>query len=477
MKTRTWFRIHSFTGVITGLLLFVICWSGTFAVLSHEIDWLVMPDVRVDAAGERASWGTLYSAVQEAYPKGEVTGIYAESPDHSALTAFVALPDAGTVRARVDPYTAEVHGPRTGFNVARFFRSFHTHLFGLGLSQLGYGNRFGSYLVEGFGLLMMTSLVSALYFYRRWWTRFFDFRWARNGRAFWSQFHKLGGLWSIWFLLIISVTGVWYLYESGQRDVLGGALNYAGTSEFAAVEVPPPPSDSTQQALPIDTLVAKAQRAFPELEIRTVSHSWYTEHDGTLYLGGQTDFPLVRNRANQIWLDERTGEVLLQHGTAEMPVYWIWSNMADPLHFGYFGGLISKVLWFVFGLVLCGLILTGTYLHARRLAREAGGAGRYHWPGTSAAVIVTLLILLAGVRQWPALDPGVVAVIVGWTGLTLLIIAAWVWMLWNPGTFRTATPRRDDRAEKGTNNSGPQSTPHISEGRPVSADLPSPGRD
>jgi uncharacterized iron-regulated membrane protein len=495
MKTRTWFRVHSFTGVITGLLLFVICWSGTFAVLSHEIDRLITPEIRVEPTGERASWGTLFAAVEAAYPGSEVTGIYTPPTDDAETTApiaYVDRPDGTSMTVRVNPYTAEVRGAHVDFNVGRFFRDFHTHLFSLGLSQLGYGSRFGSYLVEFFGVIMLVSLASALYFYRRWWTRFFDFRWTRSGRAFWSQFHKLGGLWSLWFFLIISVTGVWYLYETGQRDVTGGPVNYAGVSDFAAVHVPAPTSDSTKAALPLDTLVAKAQSAFPRLKIRTVSHTWYSQ-DGMLYLDGQTDFPLVRHRANQIWLDERTGEVLMQHSASEIPAYWVWSNMADPLHFGYFGGLASKLIWFVFGLVLCGLILTGTYLHARRLGREAGGPSRYRWAGTSAAVIVTLVILLAavpygfyqqvlgygsvvdGTQQWPALDPGVVVVIVGWTVLTLAIIAGWVWMLWKPEMLGPKTARRDSPPEHRKPDPDPRPAKREAPiGRPVSADLPRP---
>lgn len=435
MKARAWFRLHSFTGVITGLLLFVICWSGTFAVVSHELDWLVTPEVRVEPREGQASWGEIRSAVAHAYPEAEIMTLKAPLYSRSAAQVLVDLPGQSSVLVYVDPYTAEVQGEHSGFTIQRFFRSFHYSLFVPNVA----GIPVGLYLVSAFALTMLASLVAALMFYKRWWRRFLY--WPRGrGRVFWSELHKTAGLWSSWFLLIIGLTGAWYLFEAAQP----GPVNFVG----GVVEAPAPSSDSALPFLPLDEVITKAKATWPRLKIGTIAYGWYSPGEETVYLEGQADFPLVRDRANQMHLDPRTGEVLWQNSASDLPLYWVWSNMADPLHFGDFAGLWSKIIWFVFGLMLSGLILTGTYLHARRLAGHASERNR--WPGTGAALVVSLLVLAASVpfgfheaREWygPALDgvkhlptlaPGVKAVLVGWVMVTLGVIAGCVWMLWRP---------------------------------------------
>ncbi|MDX1588181.1 MAG: PepSY-associated TM helix domain-containing protein [Oleiphilaceae bacterium] len=442
MKTRHWFRIHSFTGVITGLLLFVICWSGSFAVISHEIDWLVTPEARVDVGESRVSWGTILQAARAGHPDGSISWMQAPLYPGSAAQVILDTPKHSALRVYINPYTGDIQGTQSSFNVQRFFRSFHMNLF---IPNTG-GVAIGLYLVSLFSLTMLISLVAALCFYKRWWRRFFRFK-GGTGRVLLSELHKVTGLWSLWFSLIISVTGAWYLYETLQAE----PFNYVG----GVVEAPAPSSDPDLPSLPLDEVLGRAGAVWPELEIGTIAYGWSSPGSDTVYLEGQAGFPLVRDRANQMHLDPRTGEILWKNSAGDLPLYWLWSNMADPLHFGHFAGLWSKVVWFVFGLVLCGLILTGTWLHAHRLAREAGGRARHRWPGTGAAIAVSLLVLavsvpfgfhqareyygptLEGVSQLPILAPGVKAVIIGWVTLTLVIIALWVWMLWRPRDVST----------------------------------------
>jgi len=438
MTKRSWFRVHSFTGVITGLMLFVICWSGTFAIISQEIDWLVTPETRVEGGTEPASWGTITNAARAAHPDGEIGWITAPLYARSAAKVYVDTPVQSSLTVHVDPYTAEVQGTWSYFDVQRFFRSFHMNLFGLEV----LGIRIGNYLVVAFALTMLTSLVAGLVFYKRWWRRFFDR--PKPGRALWSDLHKLAGLWSIWFVLIIGLTSVWYLFEMARMDVGDGKIAWAGTGEHAVHQISQPTSEPSLSPLALDRLVAEMRKHRPDLGVTSIAIG-----SGTVTFEGQAGHLLVRDRANKIVLDRRTGAVLHDQTPQDYSLYWRWSDTADPLHFGNFAGLSVKLVWFAFGFLLSGLIFTGTLLHARRLVAGAGG-GRHRWPGTLAALSVTLAVLAAtvpaglaeaqvfygplveGERHLPTLAPGVLAVIVAWTAVTVGLIAAWAALLWRP---------------------------------------------
>lgn len=425
MKGRDWFRVHSWVGVVGGLLLFVICWSGTVATVSHEIDWLLEPALRVESSAGRASWGEIHSAVRDAYPDARIEWIQAPRHTGFAAEAVVQTSEQQRLRVYVHPTTAQVQGDSTFFNVQRFFRSFHMALF------LTYP--VGTYVVGTFGVLLALSTLSPLLFYKRWWTRFFRLRGGRGARALWSELHKLAGLWSLWFGLVIAITGIWYLVEQASIDIAGAQFAY-----------PPPPQWRVPAGaghLPLDALVAHARRLRPDLEIRSVSFADSDNSQGVLF-SGQAGHVLVRDRANKLFLDPTDGAAVLNLSASDLSPFLRWVDTADPLHFGNFGGLISQLVWFAFGMLLSALCLTGAYLHAARLVRESRSR-RAHWPGTAAAVSVSLFVLamscaggwreirrygtqVGGTQQWPDVPIAVIAFLVAWTALTLA--ALWFWL-------------------------------------------------
>ena len=446
LKTKTWFRIHSFTGVITGMLLFFICWTGTFAVISHELDWLVNPALQLEPQAEKASWGEIEAVVRKEFPEVEVDYFQKQEYASSPYVAYAYFPDQSYRAIYIDPYALEIVYSDYGFDLTRFFRNLHYNLFGLGNSHIG------SYLVMFFGLVLFVSSISALFLYKRWWTKFFQFKPNTSGKAFWTQIHKLSGVWSLWFLFLIALTGSYYLYEKFQWDtgLLGPQkLNYVGDEKFGIVDVPKPQSDTTKALLPLDSLIMVSREQWPDLEIQSIYFTWPQEDKGSVSFQGSAGSllsrALIRERGNQINLDRRTGEVLLKSSTSDLSPYWLASNAVDPLHFGYFGGLTTKVIWFVFGLILCGLILSGTYLHIKKL-HQKNGWQRHGWSGTWWAVGITLLIIIAtipygfesarwygpvleGDRLLPDLQIGVRLFLVAWALLTIAILLIWLIML------------------------------------------------
>lgn len=432
MKRRRWFELHSWIGIITGLMMFLICWSGTVAVLSHEIDWLL--DGRQRATGQiaqvpsPAAWGIWAASVRAAYP--EAKGITLHAPLASGFSAQAVLdtPEQSMKRVFLDPATGQVMGESSYFNVQRFFRSLHMSLF-----DLGSDRTWGYWFVAAFAPLLVVSSLAPLIFYRRWWRGFLTLKRDRGPRVFWSDFHKLSGVWSLLFTWLIALTSLWYLAEWFDVD-----FGYPVREPVEATHPAPSP-------LPVETLVAHAQKHWPGLEFRSVGLPEGSYWGNVLYLEGQADAWLVRDRANYLMIDTGTGTPLRRQDIRSVGWPERWVDTADPLHFGNFAGLPLKVVWFVFGLALSGLCLTGAYLHAKRLQSESSSR-RAGWRGTRSAMVISVVAIgLAGWGAWkellrygptvngqmtfPDVPLGVSLFLVAWCLVTLAILVAWMFLV------------------------------------------------
>src|SRR4028119_195040 len=122
MTRRTWFRWHSWIGLTTGLLLFVICWSGTIAVFSRELDLLLDPGVAASPRTERIAWGAVGENIREARPDLWVYQITASHGPGTTVEAWALDEEGVTHRVHADAATGAILGVGSLFGVQGLFR-------------------------------------------------------------------------------------------------------------------------------------------------------------------------------------------------------------------------------------------------------------------------------------------------------------------------------------------------------------------
>lgn len=399
-------------------MLFIVCWSGTVAVLAHEIDWALDPALRVaPREGSRAAWPAMLDAAQAAVPGARLIEVKLPVGPRDSVQVLAERADARLARIYVDPFTAQVRGVRTYFNVQRFLRSFHMNLF------FNWG-AWGYVVVSLFALPLAAALVTSLLFYRRWWRRFFVLKTGRGLRTFFADLHKVSGLWSLWFVLVMAITGIWYGLE-----ILAVSPAYP--------EAPKAAAHRASASIGLDQALRRTREEWPGFDVRQVFLPG--GHLGEIFvMQGQAEAWLVRDRSNNLHLDPGSGSVRYRQDASGLALGARWIDTADPLHFGDFGGFGVKLVWFVFGLALCGLTLSGAYLHAKRIASKTSSQAMRRARDASTLASAGLLAVAAwrGYLEVAGYElglpgttppPAVVVFVASWSIATLAILACWAW--------------------------------------------------
>lgn len=349
-SSRIWWTVHQWVGLKLSLFMAFIMFTGTLAVLSHEIDWVLQPSLRVSPASVEGAEAWADIARNAANHPGVAVVRSIEAPIASAFAAKVTVEDeAGKLYyLHAHPTTGAIQGTGPWAGAQRLLRNMHRHL--------NLPTKIGVPIVASLGFLLLISLVTSLVVYKKWWRGFLKPLRRRDGRTWWGDFHRLSGVWSLWFVALMAITSIWYFVESVGADA------------------PPHPrveksrSVSSTPSGQLDQAFAIALDAYPELAVQRVILPG--KESPVLQIHGDYKAVLVRPRSNAVWLDPDNGEVLLKTDGRDLSVHQRISEMADPLHFGDFGGYWTKVPWFLFGVLLTGLSLSGAAIYSLRIARE-----------------------------------------------------------------------------------------------------------
>tara|TARA_Y100001963_G_C6741110_1_gene429018 strand:- start:782 stop:1522 length:741 start_codon:yes stop_codon:yes gene_type:complete len=229
------------------------------------------------------------------------------------------------------------------------------------------------------------------------------------------------GLWSIPFSILFSATGIWYFIERTNIADVRTAVN----PKPPKLEYSNANNDSINLTYTIDydRITQVAQKAIPYFKPEGINIP--NTKNEPVYVRGNSDVPLVRQRANRVYINPYNYKVVkIQNAKNISNIMWI-NDIADPLHFGYWGGLTTKIIWFFIGLGISSLILTGIWITLKRKAlqrkkKQISILGKWKFVNWGIYILLIISMYIQLVSRYHTSSTGILVISCGWIVILLL---------------------------------------------------------
>lgn len=422
LKKKTFFKVHSWIGIRLSILFFIVCFSGTLATLSNEMDWLFNSEIRATPQEELASRNLIMENFKKAYPEGQIT--FWNHTEEAYLCDILQKKENG-IRTYVfaNPYTGEIQG-ESQMTIQRFFRNLHYFLF--------IPFQIGNFTVLIFGFMLLISLVTALVFYKKWWQKLFELKTGKGPLVFLRSLHRLVGVWSVPFTLLFSITGIWYFLERTNTAGIGRIANPRSPKIEVLEKAKETEEGIDSKTLDYDRAIQIAKVQIPNLKLGFIVPSRGTS--GTIYITGKSEVPLVRPRANRVYINPNTYEVVSVQKATEIGAIMYLNDIADPLHFGSWGGLATKIIWFILGAGITSLVGSGIWITLKRKAvkrkknnkKVMGAWGYVNW---SIFAVMLFFMYYSLIGRYQVSMHGLLSISVGWLAFLVATYYLFVYRL------------------------------------------------
>jgi len=376
-------NIHGWAGVLFGLALYIVVFSGAIVVLSHEIGvWSVSGHKLGDGLQGKIDkrLDELSSNLPKEYKdevglwqnaSGELIAFFHThvQNDQGKITEkgtrFVLDPNTLEIISQVEGFDDELPHVTSGF-LEEFFVKLHT--------KLHVPDPIGLYLTGILGLVLLVSAVSGFIIHRHLIKDIFLSPRLNTRLLNKRDRHNLAGTWGLVFSIILAFTGAFFSFATTLGLPVIAMTAFGGDQQKAVTAIYGEPSivDPTPKTfVGVEDIIEHSKKAniagsapvFVFIEhwgradaVISTTHSpnddhlFYTTHQFSGVTGE--------------YLGEKAG--VGDQPSAGSALF----GMMGVLHFGWFAGLFSRIIWLSLGLATCYVTISGLQLWVQRREKE-----------------------------------------------------------------------------------------------------------
>jgi uncharacterized iron-regulated membrane protein len=379
-------KIHHFAGFYSGIVIAVLCFTGSAAVFIPEIDFLIQKGMYSASSSSTKELHFENSLKELGKKHPGYRSLRIQFPEKQGRAGIINLTingkkntDENRIAYFIDMGADRLIAARNPQNtMANYLRQIHVRL---------YEGNWGRYFVGLGGIAFTVVTVTGLMIYGNFMKRqiYPQVRKERGLRIMLSDWHKLLGISALAFNLVIALTGAWLGFQ--------GWFNIKNPAKYEAPVIMEKEAD-IKTTVNWHEVLTTSRQYFPDLIPKYAIPS--ENGSGTVLIAGNIKGLIYERNINKLILSKEDLKPLYKYDIREKPFWHKFYFVQEALHFGDYGGLALKILYAMLGLVASFLAISGFIIYFFRTEKKVKRkANPLKIIFLNSIIILMLLILIA----------------------------------------------------------------------------------
>lgn len=368
-----YFHTHTISGIIISAILYVIFFAGSFSFFKSEIsNWQANTPMTTSSKYDY-DFSQLTDSLNKEYNLyGRRVSYYIMSDMPRIGVSISESKDTTNKKPGgffyINTQTSQKSDYEKSYDLGEFLYRLH---FLAQLNSIGnFGFPLGNYIAGLVAFLFLFALITGLLLH---WNKivsnFYVFRPWEKLKTVWTDLHTALGVLSFPFLFLFAVTGSFFIVGYPLFSQPIAALNYGGNQDSLFHDLGYGEHDVSFLNKPssvgnnINYFVAKAKERWPHTNLTSVEMINYG--DESMLIEVSSVLPKTKKLVGngQIVYKASSGQII-EVEEPDRPAGYSRSilNLFYSLHFGDYGGIALKVLYFLLGICGCIVIISGVLI-------------------------------------------------------------------------------------------------------------------